>query len=243
MRGGIRWRAIRCLASMMRRWIPGRGRVHRALANDGETLDDLRRHATSVYRRPLEIYLSNAADERLGDPVRIIEAFFAKELGWRRSYIEWKHSGLPLRLWLKYSLDRYVERLRRTRASKGQTQKPHGVTRASLIPPDPLYARACAEEIVARALEMARQSCEDDGMTTQWRVFCRHYHDGLSHAEIATETGVPQDRVKVQCRMTLSRLQSALRELFSREGVPPDRVDDEITALYEQLDERDDFQS
>lgn len=211
----------------MRTWI------ERKLDLDDDGRRELNAHLMSTYAWPLRVYYLGTNMRWLGEPEDVIGGFFADRLG-RPDFLDrWRESGLLLRRWLMNALCFYLMELRRERQAERERSASADEPITFTGDPDAAVDRAAVVVFVQQAMEEAEARCVADGLETHWRVFLRHNVDGIPLAQIGEELNVDSARAAVMARTAKRKFRAALGEVLVRDGVAPDRVDEEIRALLE----------
>lgn len=193
---------------------------------------DLNNHVMSVYLWPLTVYFRGTRDRYLGEPDEVVQGFFASRLAKQDFFVHWKASGKRLRHWLINGFCFYLKELHR---DKRKHDRGSGVEL-----PEPVYEEAEAAKqidnaflrgVVRQAMIQAGQVCEAQGLGEHFKIFEAHFYLDQPYEQVGPAHGVDATRAAVMARTAKRKFQSALRELFMRDGAAPSRVDDEISTL------------
>jgi DNA-directed RNA polymerase specialized sigma24 family protein len=207
----------------------------RLVRSGDEQLQQAHRHIMAVYADPLAAYVATSRFRDLGEPVELVSGFFADRLGRETFLGSWLDSGQPLRLWLigafrNYCRERVRERARwRRNACRGSINERDERTA------EHVFNQRAAIAVVRRALLMAEDDCEVNGLKDHWRVFTLRRLRDRSIREVATLTGISEQRVVVMERTAASHVREAIRGLLSWDGDDDANVEQEIQALKEAL--------
>lgn len=195
---------------------------------------EVNRHVMSVYAMPLRTYFLGTGDRWLGEADEVVQGFFADRLDRPRFFADWQQADMPLRRWLINAFCFYLKELRRRRWRDD---------RSGTLPDDPVvyegnaerdFDRAFVASVVQRAMELARESCEADGLGEHWEVFTDHFCHDRAYAELGPEHGVDAARAAVMARTASRRFRTAVREVLARDG-GDERLDEQIRALVENV--------
>ena len=193
---------------------------------------EINHHVMSVYQWPLTVYFKGTRDRYLGDPDEVVQGFFASRLARPTFFTDWKASGKRLRHWLIngfcfYLKELHRERVRNERGSGAEMPEPAYEEEEAARGMDSVFLRG----VVRRAMLEASQMCERQGLSEHFRIFEAHFYLDQPYEAIAAVFNVDPTRAAVMARTANRKFQSALRELFLRDGVDADRIDDEIGNL------------
>lgn len=193
---------------------------------------ELRRHLMSVYAAPLRAYFMGTSYRKLTDADEIINGFFIDRLGRSNFIPDWRSSGMKLRRWLMnamhFYLKEYTRSLKRFGSAGGEMLEAHPASEDELAA---AMDREFVRSVVRRAMAIAEESCSRDGFGQHYMLFCQYYIEARSCDELGARTGLGAERVWVMVRTGQRRFVRALRDLLADDGVPPERVDEEIAAL------------
>jgi len=193
---------------------------------------DLNNHVMAVYLWPLSIYFRGTRDRYLGDPDEVVQGFFASRLAKDEFFIDWKRSGKKLRHWLIngfcfYLKELHREKIRHDRGGGAEMPEPVFEEAAAAREMDSAFLRG----IVRKAMIEAAQTCEAQGLVDHFRIFEAHFYNDRPYETIAVQFGVDPTRAAVMARTAKRKFQTALRDLFVRDGADPERVDEEMGGL------------
>jgi len=87
--------------------------------------------------------------------------------------------------------------------------------------------------LVRQAMVEATETCRAKNQEAHWNLFVRHMLHGRPYAEVAAEFGVTPGRAAVMNRTAEQHLKAAVRTLLERDGIPAERIDEEIRSLLE----------
>ena len=143
----------------------------------------------------------------LGDPGAAEEAVQdAFMLVWRRAATFDPARGSGVRAWLTTIVHHRAIDLLRKRAGRQRDQTPLDEAEAALASPEPWGE--VAERLDRERIRTAVSALPDD----QQKAIELAYFDGLSHREIADQTGMPLGTVKGRVRLGLRKLHGLLAE-------------------------------
>ena len=198
---------------------------------------EINRHVMAVYGEPLLIYLRGHTLRWLGEPEELIDGFFANRLDREDFFAKWQASGLRLRRWLMNALNLYLMEVRRSRqqTARGRSAELDDEQWTGGDSPEKIVDRAFAQSIVRQALQQAQQRCKAKRLEEHWGVFMRHYYEGQKYDAFAGEYGVEPARAAIMARTATRVFRAALRNLLARDGTAPERIDEEIQALLEDI--------
>lgn len=193
------------------------------------------RHIMAVYADPLAAYVASSRFRDLGEPVELVSGFFADRLG-RESFLDsWLDSGQPLRLWLIGAFRNYCRERVRERAKWRRNACRASVSERDDRTAEHVFHQRAAIAVVRRALLIAEDDCEANDLTDHWRVFTLRRLRDRSIREVATLTGISEQRVVVMERTAANRVREAIRGLLSWDSDKDADVAQEIEALKEAL--------
>lgn len=210
----------------------------------GDTgLGEVREHVMATYFRPLCIYYRATSWYRGQDAAMRREAedmvggFFADRLS-REDYLsQWAGSGKRLRHWLINGLLFYVrEETRREHRGGGDLQGFDAADQSTAPAPGEADDAVWARALVTRALELTEHECAVRGLEPHGRVLRLKYFEEMSTQQIAGILGKSQGQIKGYTRLVSRMTARHFRELLERDGVNPDRLDEEIQSLLEVTD-------
>jgi DNA-directed RNA polymerase specialized sigma24 family protein len=209
--------------------------IDEALARGHEGRLEVNEHVMATYAWPLQVYFVRTNARWLGEPVDIVHGFFADRLARDNFFQSWRENGMRLRRWLINAFNFYLKEEIRRRLRDGRCGP--GVEDQITFDGDPEASvdRAAALAFVRQAMDDAAAECSERGDDEHWRAFMRHRVDGTPYADIGNDIGEPADRVYVMSRTAERRFRKALRRVLAQDGVPDDRVDEEIRSLMEAL--------
>ncbi len=193
---------------------------------------ELNNHVMAVYLWPLTVYFRGTRDRYLGEPEEVVQGFFASRLVKKDFFGDWKASGKRLRHWLINGFCFYLKELHR---DKRKFDRGSGAEM-----PEPVYEEAQAAKdidgvflrgVVRQAMIEAGRLCEAQGLAEHFKIFEAHFYLDQPYEQVGVLHGVDATRAAVMARTAKRKFQSALRELFMRDGADPARVDDEINSL------------
>jgi hypothetical protein len=211
----------------MRTWI------ERKLDLDDPGRLELNAHLMRTYALPLRVYYLGTNLRWLGEPEDVVDGFFADRLGRPDFLDQWRASGMRLRRWLMNGLCYYLMELRRLRYAERAMSEPAAEPFTFSGDPDAAVDRAAVVAFVQQAMLDAEARCDANGLEAHWRVFIRHNVDGIPLADLGAEFEVDAARAAVMARTAKRKFRAALGDVLIRDGVSPDRVDDEIRSLLE----------
>jgi DNA-directed RNA polymerase specialized sigma24 family protein len=186
------------------------------------------------YARPLRAYFECTRERWLKNGTEIVHGFFADRLDRPEFFAGWQASGKPLREWLKNSFHFYLrEEVRRRKRDRRVPEREKLPPRSESPPPDEVFDRIYAQEIVREALEHTMRECEEAGLGLHWRIFIAHYYHAMPYPQCAAEFGVTEEEAAVKARSAVRRFRSELRAILGRDRFGSGHVDDEIRALLE----------
>lgn len=196
---------------------------------------NLNRHLMDTYAWPLRVYYLGTNSRWLGEPDEVIQSFFANRLEHEDFMAKWQASGLRLRRWLMNSFCYYLMELRRQRKRDQSATEVKDDQVTFTGDPDRAIDRASAQAFVRQAMQQAQATCRDENLEAHWGIFLRHHLDGLSFQTLGEEFGVDAARATVMARTATRKFRAALRDVVARDGVAPDRIDEEIQALVQEI--------
>lgn len=207
----------------------------RLVRSGPEQLRQAHRHIMGVYAEPLAAYVAQSRYRDLGEPVELVSGFFADRLG-REAFLEsWLDSAQPLRLWLIGAFRNYCrERIRERARWRRRIRRSESSDREDRTA-EHVFNQRAAVAVVRRALMIAEDECQRDGLEEHWRVFTLRRLRDRSPREVASQVGVSEQRVVVMERTAASRLREAIRGLLAWDGGGPEEIELEIHALKEAL--------
>jgi len=211
--------------------------IHQKLEEGHRGREELNRYVMGIYSGPLQVYCRGTGSFHLGEPDDIVSGFFADRLS-RNDYFEgWKESGLRLRRWLMNGLGFYLKEQAREQRHAGASSRNETEMEAST--PDNTAEveadmdRAFAVSVVRLALAETQKTCDTKGLREHWRIFHKHYYDGLPYAEFTQEFGVGAARAAEMARTVAGKFRSALRGILASDGARESEIDTEIETLLE----------
>lgn len=198
---------------------------------------ELARYLMDAYFEPLQVYFKGTRRFDLGEPADVVTGFFERRLADRDDYLakwEAEHhaSGMPLRRWLMNGFALYLkeETRRRKRDAPAGSADPDLVVEDE-ADPRRAFDRAAAGAIVRDALRRTATLCADKDQQDHFTLFREHFVRDRAYADLAPEMGVDTARAAVMARTAGRHFVKCLRERLSEEGIPDDRIDDEINEL------------
>lgn len=210
------------------------------LAGGEAGLGEVREHVMATYFRPLCIYYRSTSWYRgraLGhesEAEDVVAGFFADRLS-RSDYLAtWEQSGKRLRHWLINGLLFYLREERRRWLAKAAPLGEIDIADA----PDELGPAesddvVLARGLVTRALELTEAECKTRGLEPHGRILRLRYFEEKSERDIADRLGKTPGQIKGYTRLVTRMTAKHFRTLLERDGVPTDRIDDEIQSLLE----------
>jgi hypothetical protein len=192
-------------------------------------------HVMSTYAWPLKVYYLGTNSRWLGEPDEVIDAFFASRLEHEDFLAKWQASGLRLRRWLMNAFCFYLMELRRERRRNEPSSEPAEEHATFTGDPDAVMDQESARAFVRQAMQLAEQACRQENLEAHWQVFLRHHLDDVPFDEIGKEFNVDAARAAVMSRTATRKFRSALRDVVARDGISPDRIDEEIQSLVKEI--------
>lgn len=179
---------------------------------------EVNRYVMSVYDWPLQVYFMGTRDRWLGEPIDVVQGFFASRLSREDFFNAWHQSGLKLRQWLINAFCFYLKEMRRAkqRDARGAAQVEDAP--GDDIGPAQAYQRAYIVSIVREALARTQEICEKEKLGAHWEVFLRHFYQGQSYSEMAPELDIDVSRAAVMARTARTKFQSTLRNMLTQGG-------------------------
>jgi len=221
-----------------------------AAAGDGagrsraeSAMDALRRHVMHRYTAALTAYVSTPQLRRIGERDELVSGFFARTMSDPGFFLRWRSSGMPLRRWLMNAMSfhcRGVMRDAQRDAARGAGADPEQL--ASTLAggePDPAAAfdRAWALALANDAYAQVQSDLAARGRGVDDVAFRMHVVDGLTYAQVASQTGRTEAECLNAVRRVATALRAAVRDLLREEGVPAPELDaavDEVLAIMER---------
>lgn len=179
---------------------------------------EVNRYVMGVYDWPLQVYFMGTRDRWLGEPVDVVQGFFASRLSREDFFKAWHESGLKLRQWLINAFCFYLKELRRAKQRDARGASPVEDAPGDDIGPAQAYHRAYIVSIVREALARTQEICEKEKLGAHWEVFLRHFYQGQSYAEMAPELGIDVARAAVMARTARTKFQATLRTMLKGGG-------------------------
>lgn len=203
-------------------------------------LFEVRTHIAETYQLPLEVYFSATtwARERRSDPdwspQNVVHDFLADRLS-RDDYLrKWLGSGHQMRRWLINGLHLFLnEHFRKTRRIGGGDEVLETVPVNQDAGIDADRVMVCG--LVRSAIKIVVTQLESADQDDHARAFVLAYLEQRPVAEIAEALGRTPGQIKGMLRLARSRFKSAFCTLLERDGITPDRLDDEIQAIMEVI--------
>ena len=198
----------------------------------------LNHHIMSMYRAPLQVYFRGCSDRWLGEADDIVDGFFADRLAREKFFVDWMNSTKRLRRWLINAFCFYLmEQRRQRRKDAGMGELPEELPSFEGNP-EAAVDRAFAYAILQRALKVAQDTCQSQGLAEHWKVFFAHQCDGQPYAELADQLQVEATRVRRMARTARDKFRDSLRELLAGDldMNSTERIDQEIQDLADILD-------
>ncbi|MCI0365896.1 MAG: hypothetical protein L0Y44_00030 [Phycisphaerales bacterium] len=189
----------------------------------------------STYAWPLRVYYLGTNLRWLGEPDDVIGGFFASRLAQGEFFGKWQASGIRLRRWLMNSFSYYLMEMRREH--RKQRTAVEAIDEPVTFSGDPNAAldQAAAVAFVRQAMLEAQKVCESDDLGDHWQIFLRHHLEGAPFADLGKEYGVDAARATVMARTATRKFRAALRDVLERDGVAPERIDEEIQMLVKEI--------
>lgn len=191
-------------------------------------------HVMEVYSEPLIAFVSAAIRSPAVEPADLVHGFFERQLERSDYFRRWGQSGLPLRRWLKGGVLFHAQEALRSR--------PHVPFDAVPEPADaqPMAESALEAEFTRQLVRIALRRTEDEcgaaGLKHHFTFFVAHHFEGAPYAALARRHGLEPDAVRPMGRSVARRFARAVRSILVRDGVPRERIDDEIEGLLGSLE-------
>jgi DNA-directed RNA polymerase specialized sigma24 family protein len=91
--------------------------------------------------------------------------------------------------------------------------------------------RSWARSVLGEACDRARAELEAAGKAHAWRVFERHFVDGLSYEDAARELGLREESARPAARLAQAKVRDWMRWLLAIEGVRPDEMEEALADV------------
>jgi hypothetical protein len=190
------------------------------------------RRVMGIYASPLVAYLRSTSFRRFGDPVELVNGFFASRLDDDHYLVKWATSGIRLRRWLINGLLLYLhEQVRSERRHRRLGALPESLAAAVDRGFEQVYARS----LVQQAMDIARARCEAEGQSMHWTCFLARHGDAGALATLRQEHGLSSGQSSHMVRVATARFRKALVELVLLDGATPGEADLEIQRLLRSL--------
>lgn len=190
-------------------------------------------HVMSSYALPLERYLRGSSFCAAGEAKELVNGFLVDRVSQPDFFSRWMESGVKLRRWVMTGFLFYLrETVRRNQRTPQTLESDPSDDREAA---HKQFEREWALDLVARALERARASCERKRQRVHWEMLERHYLHGVPYATLIAEYGVTAKEAATMVRTAASKLRRAFFDLLDRDGVPESEIDSEIARLMEAL--------
>lgn len=213
-------------------------------SRDSGIAAELRARVMSRYAEPLRIYARGSSLGWLDDAEALVNGFFASRLSRDEYLLKWFESAMPLRRFLANGMLLYLReerrsRLRRERRDGASLDGMYEQGGDALAAPDENRAfreleRAWARSVLGEACDRARSELESAGREHAWRVFERHFLDGISYEQAARELGLREASARPAARLAQAKIRDAMRWLLALEGVRESEMD-EVLADVQRL--------
>ncbi|MFZ9916140.1 MAG: hypothetical protein ACO3IB_12520 [Phycisphaerales bacterium] len=198
-------------------------------SNDARIAAELRARVMERYAEPLRIYAKGTSLGWLDDPEALVNGFFASRLARDEYLLKWFESAKPLRRFLANGMLLYLReerraRMRRERRDGASLDAMHEQGADALIAPDDSRAfreleRAWARSVLGEACDRARAELEAAGRGVAWRVFERHFIDGIPYDDIARQLDIRPESARPAARLAQAKVRDWMRWLLALEGV------------------------
>jgi hypothetical protein len=200
-----------------------------------EGLAEANRHIMSVYAWPLTVYYRGSSFRTMGDADELVNAFFADRLSRQEFLRQWQMSGRQLRHWLIVAFRHFLQEQRAAERRVRRSMSRIGSAGPEPAEPAHLFHREVALAIVREAVARTEAVCREHGLEHHWRIWVRHYLDGMPYSDMTEANREDVTRLKVMSRTVANRFRRALREIVAWPGATVEAVDEEIRSLIEVL--------
>lgn len=201
-----------------------------------------------VYLNPLCSYFASTSYKRMGAPADLVAGFFADRLSrpdWVQRWFEARQaSQIRFSRWILNAFNNYLrEEYRRgvrdrripvadpvllDQAEAAGSQDSESVEEQCVRK----FERDRAESLLREAMVMARASPPPRGRPLDFSLFDDHFLRDMSYADIAAARGISVAEVRRDARLATVRLRLALEAVLLNEGIPRERLDEEVRELY-----------
>jgi len=185
------------------------------------------------YADPLAVYARGSSLRTVADPIELVQGFLTDRL-LRDDYLrKWLDSGMALRRWLINGLHLYAKETRRADQRHAQLDAAYDVHSQRVPEAEAAWSRA----LLMNACDHVESELRRSGHDTAWEIFRRHFIDGRSYRELASEFDINAAAMAESSRRVSCLLREAVRLLLVREGVAPEDVEGELYRMLEALEE------
>ena len=215
-----------------------RGWLVAQLAQGADGLARINAYVMQTYAEPLGNYVAGSSFRSLGTPADLVSGFFASRLGQPAYFERWIESNLPLRRWLINGFLFFLqEELRRRKSERTEAMPSSAVDEPASNAQSAVeeFDRIWAASMVRSAATAARERCAQEGFDPHWQMFERHFIQGVSYADLATEFSVTGGQSASMVRTSSIRFRQAVVDLLLKDGATEEELDDEIARLMKAL--------
>ena len=195
------------------------------------------------YRDPLRVYFEGSSFGRLGvqglidfgDAEELVHGFLANRLARADFLAAWRRSGMRLRRFVMNGFLFYLrEQARAARRRRLREQRAEPADEGLSEDATTDFERTWALSVVREASEMAAASLESRGRGMHWRLFVRHFVDGVPYGDLVEPFGLTPSQAASAARDVAFELRRCMRVVLSRDGITESDLGPEL-ALIEQL--------
>jgi len=208
---------------------------------DAAIAAELRARVMERYAEPLRIYARGSSLGWLDEAEALVNGFFASRLARDEYLVKWFESAMPLRRFLANGMLLYLReerrrRMRRERRDGASLDAMHADGADALAATDDARAfreleRSWARSVLGEACDRARVELEAAGKAHAWRVFERHFVDGLLYEDAARELGLREESARPAARLAQAKVRDWMRWLLAIEGVRPDEMEEALADV------------
>ncbi len=214
---------------------------------DARIAAELRTRVMERYAQPLRIYAKGSSLGWLDDAEALVNGFFASRLARDGYLLKWFESAMPLRRFLANGMLLYLREerrahLRRERRNGASLDAMFEQGADALTAPEDARAfreleRAWARSVLGEACERAQAELEAAGRGHAWRVFERHFLEGVTYEDAARELGLREESARPAARLAQAKVREWMKWLLALEGVSEREMEEAIADVQRLVGE------